>query len=311
MANPVLAALPAVGKIFGGLSGLFGKKEKAPSPRDNIMSQAQGARDAAEEYGFNPLTMLQFGQPSGSIAGGQGPAPLASIEMLTSGLSGLDDVFSGDAARRRQADQLEIDMAQIKLDRARAGILEYNQTAAESVFRSQPSYGGRPAVFHQPNAEMKPARITKTSYRPEPAPRDLVSTDTQSGQDEVTQSVAPGYDVEKSDIKVDPGFLKVHNEAVGTLYVPAIDGEPLDAGQLIGVGPAVLPQLVSPSNAPYVGRSINKYFPVQSQMVQALIPSLRHSAPARIRENLRRRALSRSRTDDFMEDHIRRNVPKM
>ena len=48
-------------KVIGGLFGLGKKKKKDPTPRDNLLSQAQGARDAADKYGFNPLTMLQYG----------------------------------------------------------------------------------------------------------------------------------------------------------------------------------------------------------------------------------------------------------
>lgn len=115
--------LGAIGSIVGGISGILGRKKKDPSPRDNLLSQAKGARQAAEQYGFNPLTMLQYGQTGGAMAGGGGAAPLASIQMLTEGLQGLDDIRSGDAARRRQADQLELDLAQIKLDQLRSGVV--------------------------------------------------------------------------------------------------------------------------------------------------------------------------------------------
>ena len=62
------------------------------------MSQAAGARQAAKEYGFNPLTMLQYGQPGGAMGGG-GEAPLASIELITGGLGTIADELTGAAAR--------------------------------------------------------------------------------------------------------------------------------------------------------------------------------------------------------------------
>lgn len=118
------SVLSGVGSVLGGLGGLFGKKKKQPSPRDNIMSQAQGARDAAERYGFNPLTLLQYGQPGGaSPIGGDGTPPLASIEAITGGLMDINEVVSGDAARRRAAEQAQLDLAQIKLDQAQAGVI--------------------------------------------------------------------------------------------------------------------------------------------------------------------------------------------
>jgi len=134
-----LETITAGVKILGGLKGLFGKKAKAPTPRDNIMSQAQGARDAAEAYGFNPLTMLQFGNPGGAIGGGGGAPPLASLDVLTSGLSDLSDITSGDAAMRRASNQLELDLGKLKLEQLRAA------AAAPSV-GSGPSAFGRSAV---------------------------------------------------------------------------------------------------------------------------------------------------------------------
>lgn len=109
--------LSGIGSIFGGL---FGKKKKAPTPYDNILSQAQGARAAAEKYGFNPLTMLQYGNPAGAMGGGD--APLASIDLILGGIETLADEFSGEAAQKRQADKLALDLAQIELDKARSGV---------------------------------------------------------------------------------------------------------------------------------------------------------------------------------------------
>lgn len=141
--------LSSIGKIAGGFGTLIGstkKKEKQPTPRENILSQAQGAREAAEEYGFNPLTMLQYGQPGGAtpIAGGGGTPPLASIEAITGGLMDINDVVSGDAARRRAAEQAQLDLAQIKLDQAQAGVIAAGPGVGPIA--STPSPLGRNAV---------------------------------------------------------------------------------------------------------------------------------------------------------------------
>src|SRR5690606_18630512 len=109
------ATLGGIGNVLGGIAGIKQAGEKGPTPRDNIMSQAQGVRDAASEYGFNPLTLLQYGQ-TGAMAGGGGAAPLASIQLLTDGLKDIDDIVSGDRARRQAADQLSLDMAKIQYD---------------------------------------------------------------------------------------------------------------------------------------------------------------------------------------------------
>lgn len=115
--------LSGIGSVLGGLGGLFGssRRRRDPTPRQNLLSQAQGAREAADKYGFNPLTMLQYGQVGGAMGGGGGGAPpLASIDLITGGLKDINDVISGDAARRRAADQLELDLAKVKIDQAKS-----------------------------------------------------------------------------------------------------------------------------------------------------------------------------------------------
>lgn len=138
-----LETITAGVKILGGLKGLFGKKDKAPTPRDNIMSQAQGAREAAKAYGFNPLTMLQFGNSAGAGGGGGSAPPLASLDILTDGLSDLSDITSGDAAQRRAANQLELDLGKLQLEQLRA--LAAAPSAVSTVGRG-PSPLGRSSV---------------------------------------------------------------------------------------------------------------------------------------------------------------------
>ena len=155
--------------IASGLKGLFGsKKTEQPDIRRNIMEQAQGARLAAAQQGFNPLTMLQYGQPGGAgfNAGGGAPA-LASIDAITSGLQGVDDILSGDQARRRQADQLEIDLAKLKLDQARSGVAVASvpRPAANSVGAGPSPIGRNTARVAQSNSR----DATPNGFGPKPA----------------------------------------------------------------------------------------------------------------------------------------------
>lgn len=140
----MFGAISAAISVASGLKGLFGKKKKDPTPRSNILSQAQGAREAADKYGFNPLTMLQYGQPGGAMGGGGSAPPLASIEAITNGLRGLDDITSGDAARRRKAEELQNDLLRVQLDQARSGVVAVGP-GADSV-GTGPSPLGRRAV---------------------------------------------------------------------------------------------------------------------------------------------------------------------
>jgi hypothetical protein len=110
-------------QTLGGLSGLFGKKDKTMSPHDQIVSQARGARDAADQYGFNPLTMLQYGSHAGFQQMGGGVSPLSSLQDIAEGLQELSPEARLERENKRKADQLNLDLAKIKLDQARSGVV--------------------------------------------------------------------------------------------------------------------------------------------------------------------------------------------
>lgn len=119
--------------VATGLKGLFGKKEKAPSVQDNLLAQAAGARAAADKYGFNPLTMLQYGNTAGTgLAPASGAPPLASLEVLLGGLDEFDPQVKADRERQRQADQLNFDLAKLKLEQARSGVVLGSQSVKET-----------------------------------------------------------------------------------------------------------------------------------------------------------------------------------
>lgn len=140
--------LPGIGSVLGGLGGLFGggkKKSTHMETAQAISGQARGAREAAEMYGFNPLTLL--GASSAVAGGGGGEAsPLASVQILTEGLKDISDVTSGDAARRRQADQLNLDLRQLQLDQARSGVMVTTPRYASDGIGASPSPLGKRAV---------------------------------------------------------------------------------------------------------------------------------------------------------------------
>ncbi|HMM08332.1 MAG TPA: hypothetical protein PKA35_04330 [Paracoccus solventivorans] len=152
----MLEAGLAAFKLGGAIGSLFKKKKKAPTPRDNIMSQAQGARDAAAKYGFNPLTLLQYGQPAGAMGVSDGGAPpLASIDLISGALHDVNDIVSGDAARRRAADQLELDLAKVKIDQAKSQIALDNARLGQML--SEATFGRRAATAHgAPHARVAP-----------------------------------------------------------------------------------------------------------------------------------------------------------
>lgn len=114
-----LSTLSGIAKVVGGLGGLFKKDKPPPTAAQQIMSQAQGARDAAAATGFNPLTLL--GVPTTSFAN-SGTPPLASLEALTGGLDDLDGILSGRKAQENAARRLQLELSQLELETAKANL---------------------------------------------------------------------------------------------------------------------------------------------------------------------------------------------
>lgn len=221
-----LGIAQGVGSILGGIGGLFGgrKKQKTMSPAESMVSQAKGARWASDEYGFNPLTMLQYGQPGAGAhigMGGGGAPPLASIDLITGGLAGLDDVLSGDKARRRAADQLELDIAKIKLDQARSGVLlppPPSAVAAPGV-----PFGARPATHAQVTARPAPARMA-------------------SGKG---AWLDPSRQVEREPVSNTGGFIQIQNRVTnGPVNIPGDGGEPWGWDENLMAGLWAAPQVI-------------------------------------------------------------------
>ena len=143
--------LSGIGSVLGGLGGIFGKKPKNAqvTTAQGVLGQAQGATEAAQKYGFNRLTLLGNSSPMMGESGGV--SPLASVQMITDGLKDIDDVTSGDAARRRAADQLNLDLARLKLDQARSGVLAVAPQYAVNGISGPSPLGVRPVRVQQSN----------------------------------------------------------------------------------------------------------------------------------------------------------------
>lgn len=155
--------LSGIGGLLGGVAGMSAaKKAGDQNPYTNLLQQAAGARKASEEYGFNPLTMLQYGQ-TGAMSGGGGAAPLASIQMITDGLRDIGDVVSGDRARRQASDELTLDLKRIALDQARSGIIVGPMAATD--FPGNPSPLGRRAVTVMQNGAVIEERNARAGTR--------------------------------------------------------------------------------------------------------------------------------------------------
>lgn len=126
--------------IAGGFklaAGLFGSK-KAPTPSQNIVSQAHGARKAAEKYGFNPLTMLQYGQPGGSMAQGEA-SPLASLSILG---DIIEEKYGQDGQDRREHNALSNELLTLQVQNARSLMGVAPTSAVAGIGNGRPALNG-------------------------------------------------------------------------------------------------------------------------------------------------------------------------
>lgn len=119
------------------------REPDAPSIQENMLDQASGARQAAAKYGFNPLTMLQYGQTAGTVGSG---TPLASQELIASGIQQFADVASGEAERRYASNELQADLGRIALEQQRA-LVAVRPSASAAVNNGVPGLGNRPAAY--------------------------------------------------------------------------------------------------------------------------------------------------------------------
>lgn len=216
---------PVTGALFSGglklLGGLFGSKKKTPTPRENLLSQAQGAREAADKYGFNPLTMLQYGQTSGAMGGGGG-APLASTELLMGALDDFTDAFSGEAAQRAEANRLELELGKIKLEQLRAGGVQARLSAASAVGDGASPLGPRAATVGTSN---------RAGYTP-------LSFSTQT-------DLAPGFDIKTGGINRTSGLMAVNNALTrGDVWMPGDGSEPWGFDEVLTALAVGAPQVV-------------------------------------------------------------------
>jgi len=143
--------LSGVGSIAGALGG--GSKYKSWHGRENARNEwfnlsgdlesanyYDAVRRGAEKAGFNPLTALGMAPSVGSAAGTVTQPKLASLDMLMGGLKSISDEFTGVASQQRARDQLQLDLAKVELDKAKAASSAVI-TPAPNRSRGGPSLG--------------------------------------------------------------------------------------------------------------------------------------------------------------------------
>lgn len=138
---PLLGAMAP--KLLGGIFSLFGASRARSQAKKDASNKFVDLRNAAIKGGFNPLTALEATGGSGFGAYPSSAPPLASVELLTGALEAGADELSGDAGRRRSADELNNDLAVLRLDQARSGVVAYRPPSAANSMGGQPSLSGR------------------------------------------------------------------------------------------------------------------------------------------------------------------------
>lgn len=220
-----------IGPAITAVASLFGGKKKDPTPEKNLLSQAKGARAASKEYGFNPLTMMQYGQTAGAVGGGGAP-PLASWDFMAQALTGIEKELNGDADRERAADQLNLDLAKLRVDQARSGVAAVPNNAASS-------FGGPSPV----------GRNTATVSGSAGVPVSGVSFGL------LGDFLASGYKADVRPVPVTSGIFTVNNGVSGgPVAIAGDEGEPWGLSELVSFGVQAVPQMAYNHYMNWVGK---------------------------------------------------------
>lgn len=229
MAFDPVSLISGVGSLLGGLFNRPPSAEK--QSYQGIMGQARGARDASEQYGFNPLTLLGVSSPLGAGSGpGMGAAISDAMALLADGYSRRSDLGQKEALQRENTDLRERLTKQTLqpqvpgvYDRIEQGPMIGASNAARAGV-SQAVSGTRPA--------RRPAGVgggVGEQLRPLPE----------------TVAVDPRRPADHEPSRTHPGFFTVDNPYLPyPVYVPTLDGDealswydyPSAIGPIIGSG---------------------------------------------------------------------------
>lgn len=211
----LLPILGAVSSVIGAGAAWRQANRRNPTVEDNIHDQARAAREAGKEYGFNPLTLLQYGQTGAGAAGaavGGGAPVLGSISLVADAIRDVDDWASGDRDRRIAQQELDLDMRRIALEQARSGVVVGPRTATS--WDNDPSPLGRRAVTEvTPNTAQvttAPPRMSVDGMRPLPE----------------RSAVDLRREIDHEEIKSHSGIMTIDNPNLPfKVHVPTLDGD--------------------------------------------------------------------------------------
>lgn len=140
----------AIGSLFGGgagkaLAGAIGGALGAKKDKDVAAKKAAALdanhfvrlREAALRGGFNPYDAL-YASGGGGYGGATGRMPIGTTAAMQNQFDKIEEILSGDYAKRKRREEVEAEILQNNLDIARRGKL-----GARQVFVSSVATGGK------------------------------------------------------------------------------------------------------------------------------------------------------------------------
>lgn len=209
------ALIGAAGSLLGGLLGK--SKQKVYTNDQGIMDSAKGAREAAAEYGFNPLTLLGATGGAGAVYGGQNTMGSAISDAALLLADGLKDKSAEKAQLENIQLQNEVLRAQVRdlTIRPKVGGIYAGNVSTPGVGNGRVGsvsdqsvgvgIGDRSGAAPNVDGSWFPRALTETSY------------------------ADPRREVQNQSVPTTSGFMVVDSPYLpGPLPVPTLDGdEPL------------------------------------------------------------------------------------
>lgn len=184
---PWSALIGAGASLLGGILGKPKRVSAQTNSRQGILGQAQGAREAAEKYGFNPLTLLGVSSPLG---------PSEGSNYMGNAISEAGLLLADAVSQRQGAGTL----SKVQAENQRLRDQVKDLTLRPPV----------PGVFAQRQAEAASEQPDIEGLRPLPE----------------TSAVDPRRDVDHEPARTTSGFMTVDNPyAPWPLYFPTLDGD--------------------------------------------------------------------------------------
>lgn len=228
MAGPfAAAAVSAAGSLLGGI---FGRSKKGPSAGDNAYSHVGGIMEAAEKFGFNPLTLL------GSVGavGGASPPTNTMGAAIADAAMYLGDGMSKAGELKRQRDQLaaERDALQSKV----VGLTI--RPKVPGIYGTMAMRG--PNAGRSGNSRGAAATVGGDVGSSAAGVRPLLAVDQMDAR----------RSVDNKPIPTSSGFVKIDNPHFGfPVYVPSLDGD-----ETLGPDVVTIPLSLAGSYGAMVGR---------------------------------------------------------